>query len=67
MKLNTIQKMMVDTGMLEIKLPVKHDTYEYPVVVNGVECDMCGMKEHPDLIRGVAELDICESCFDHHN
>ena len=55
---------MVDTGMLEIKLPVKHDTYEYPVVVNGVECTYCGTMEHESESRSYGDVDVCDSCYE---
>ena len=63
MKLNTIQQMMVDTGMLEIKLPVKHDTREFDVVVKTVECDYCHEFEHQDQNHMYGDTDMCESCY----
>ena len=48
-------------------ITVKHDTHEYEVVVNGVECDFCQTLEHPDLIHHVADVYVCEGCWEHYN
>lgn len=63
MELNVIQQMMVDTGMLEIKLPVKSDNREHQVLVNGIECTYCQQLEWPDEIHIYGDTDMCESCY----
>jgi formylmethanofuran dehydrogenase subunit E len=67
MKLNAIQQMLADTGMLAYKLPVKGDTAEHEVIINGVECDYCHGKEHPDLVHYIQDVSVCEACYDHFN
>lgn len=44
-------------------MEIKHDTYEYEVVINGVECTYCETLEHRDMIHAIGDLDICESCY----
>ena len=63
--MNAIQQMLWDTGMLTIKLPVKHDKYEYDVVVNGVECTYCQTLEHADMIHSYEDVDMCDACYEH--
>ena len=49
-----------------MKIEVKHDRYpENEIVINGVKCDFCGGKEHPDLAHSYESgQTICEGCFD---
>ncbi len=65
MKLNTIQQMMLDTGMLDIKLPVKSDKHEYEVVINGVWCDIGSHNVSEDQIRFMYDVSVCENCYEH--
>jgi formylmethanofuran dehydrogenase subunit E len=64
MKLNPLQQMAVDTGMLEIKLEVKSDETEYEVAVNGIVCDYCGDHEFESEAHYVGEAQICDSCYE---
>ncbi len=65
--LNKVNKAVYGVAPFTVKIPVRHDKYEYDVVVNGVPCDLCDTNEHADLIHRVGELDICEGCYDHYN
>ena len=47
-----------------MKLLVKHDTYNYEVVVNGVECTYCRQLEHADVIRSIGDTDMCDACYE---
>lgn len=47
-----------------MKLQVKHDTFTYDVVVNGVECTFCGYKEHESETRSIGDVDMCQACFE---
>lgn len=67
---NKIQFINGGKGTDTITLEVKHqhtDFNEY-VVVNGIECDFCGLKEDREFVHSFESgQSICESCFEHYN
>jgi hypothetical protein len=69
MKLNVLQQMLMDTGMLAIKLDVKHDHFpENEVVINGVWCDIGSHKvSENDLHNNSSDASVCEDCWEHFN
>lgn len=58
MKSQTIQK----------QLEVASDVTEYAVVINGVLCDYCGVKQAEEMMETLAGYDqaICHSCLEHY-
>lgn len=44
-------------------LTIKHDTYEYVVDLNKVECTYCGELESQDEIHCYGDTDMCEACY----
>lgn len=69
-KLNVIQQMMLDTGMLKIKLPVKHLTSDYDeeLIINADSCcDLCQTKYPEWNVHSVGDLTVCEGCYEHYN
>lgn len=58
MKSQTIQK----------QLEVASDSKEYAVVINGVLCDYCGVKQAEEMMETSAGYDqaICHSCLEHY-
>lgn len=58
MKSQTIQK----------QLEVASDSNEYAVVINGVLCDYCGVKQAEEMMETSAGYDqaICHSCLEHY-
>lgn len=72
MELNVIQQMMLDTGMLEIKLPVKHDVSpENEIAINPVWCDIGSHKVSEWQMQGSSSIlfdaAVCEDCYEHYN
>lgn len=64
MKLNAIQQMLDDTGMLAYELPVTHDEYpENEIIINGVECTYCRETVDAEEIHSFEDVDMCESCY----
>lgn len=72
MKLNVIQQMMVDTGMLQdIKtLEVNHDRYpENEILINAdCWCDIGGHKVPEWMLQNIqGDASVCEDCYDNFN
>lgn len=53
-------------GLDTVTLEVKHDLFAINnIMINGVLCDYCGVKEYKDLAVTVGDVTLCESCYDH--
>lgn len=56
-----------ELGTVTLKVKHLHTDFNEYVVVNGVECDYCGMKEDPFHAVNIADVTLCQSCHDHFN
>jgi formylmethanofuran dehydrogenase subunit E len=52
-----------------MKLKVTHDVQpENEIFINATEhCDICGNNYPEDLMRYLADVAVCEGCYDHYN
>jgi len=69
--MNAIQQMLWDTGMLTIKLPVKHLSSDYvdEFIINAdCWCDIGGHKVPEWMMQNVqGDAAVCSDCYDHYN
>lgn len=54
--------------IIQKQLEVASDSNEYAVVINGVLCDYCGVKQAEEMMETSAGYDqaICHSCLEHY-